>query len=234
MESDPLVSVQYSYTRACVNRSARVLTSCPCSVPHSDGDAAETPGVRQLHWIAGTGPFRQPHILGWAKRLESSLMASAVSTLFCTADLHLLFPSKGLRESGRGTLKNIQVKADKNSQPESNRSCQIWARIFFCTVVLTGPSFAYLTCKLHGNTCNWGLWRLDDCEDETFLSTVLGTKMCFIFGWFCFCFGLYLSIWTKNLFILICKRRSILKIKSPEPCTQRCGYIQTNSHGCKI
>ncbi len=46
----------------------------------------------------------------------------------------------------------------------------------FCTVVLTSPSFAYFPCKWHGNTCNWGLWRLDDCEDEMFLSAILGQK----------------------------------------------------------
>lgn len=118
-----------------INSSACVLTSCPCSAPHSDGDAAETPGVCQLHWIARTGHFRQPHILGWAKRLESSLMASAVSKhcfvqLICTS----CFLQKVWECSGRGTLKNIQVKADKILSlkvKQKNRSCQIWARFFF-------------------------------------------------------------------------------------------------------
>lgn len=51
-----------------------------------------------------------------------------------------------------------------------------FGRNLFCTVVLTSPSFAYLTCKLHGNTCNRRLWRLDDCEDEMFLSSIPVTK----------------------------------------------------------
>ncbi len=104
----------------------------------------------------------------------------------------------------------------------------------FCTVVLTSPSFAYFPCKWHGNTCNWGLWRLDDCEDEMFLSAILGQKCAPQL--FDITFALS-NIWLYGPNIYSCLQKykhSILKIKSLEPCTQRCGYIYTNSHGCKM
>lgn len=139
------------------------MTSCPCSVPHSDGDAAETPGVCQLHRIARTGYFWQPQFLGWAKRLESLLMASAV-TKHCS--VQLICTSCLLQKACERLEEELWKKSERKTKelilPDLSEN-------LFCTVVLTGPSFAYLTCKWHGNTCNWGLWRLDDCEDEMFL-----------------------------------------------------------------
>lgn len=104
--------------------------------------------------------------------------------------------------------RNIHVKADKTLKSERKAEELILPDLsenLFCTVVLTGPSFAYLTCKWHGNTCTWGLWRLDDCEDEMFLSTILRTKCAPQL--FAITFALS-NIWPygpKNLFILVWK-----------------------------
>jgi len=175
-----------SYTWPCVHRSACFLTSCPCSVPHSDGDAAETPGVCQLHWIAGAGHFRQPHVLGrWAKRLESSLMASAVSKhcsvqLICTS-LFLQKVWESRKEELARTSSQPESKTEKQILPDLSENLVLHCclnRSFLC---LSNLQVAWQYLQLRIVKIGW-LWRWD----------VLGTKCAsysfdftFVLGYIC-------------------------------------------------
>lgn len=113
------------------------------------------------------------------KNVQSLIMARAVTKYcsvqrICTSCL-LQKVCESQEEELSRTSRSGQTKLSiwkKNERTDLAR----FGRNLFCTVVLTSPSFAYLTCKLHGNTCNRRLWRLDDCEDEVFLSSIPVTK----------------------------------------------------------
>lgn len=188
MESDPLVSVQYSYTWAGVKKSACVLTSCSCSDPHSDGNAAETPGVGQLHWITGTGHFRQPHFLGWAKGLESSLMASAVSKhcsvqLICTSCLlQKVWESRNSQEHPSQGRQNSQSerRTEELFLPDLSENLFLHCCLNQSFLCLSNLQVAWQNLQLRIVKIGW-LWRWDVLVYYT------GNKMCFIFVQFYFC-----------------------------------------------